>query len=157
MVAVAQPAEAVVDRQHAVAAVEAEPHGGPHGGVHARGGAAAVHDGEPEPLAPGGRGRGRGLLHRPQDAVGLAEAAAAQQHRPLEVLRLDPVGDGAGLRDAVHQRRADDLVAAQADQLRGSSPGLGQQPLDCGVAEQRAQVAVERAGRTAALDVARGS
>ena len=121
-VAVAQAAEPVADSEHRVAAVERQPHGRPHRRVHPGRRAAAVDDGQAEPRPARRRRPRRGLLHRHQDLVGVAEAPPAQQHRALEVLGLDPLGDGLGLRDAVHQRRADDLVAADPDQLRH---GLG--------------------------------
>ena len=110
--------------------------------------------GEPEAGAPGlGRPR-RGLLHGGEDAERLAEATAAQQHRPVQVLGLDALGHRVRLGHALHQRGADQLVAPDADQLGAGVGAHHQQPLDRGVAEQRGQVAVERAGRSAALHVA---
>jgi hypothetical protein len=100
------------------------------------------------------RGPRGGLLHRHQNAERVAEAAAAQPHRPVEVLSLDPLADGAGLPDAVQQRRVDHLVPADADKLGGRAGSIGQQPLDRRVPEQRPQIPVKGAGSTSALNVA---
>ena len=78
-----------------------------------------MHHREPEASPASRGGPRRGLLHGPQDLVGLPETTAAQQHCAVEVLRLDPLGDRLGLCHAVHQRRADHPVATQPDQLGG--------------------------------------
>ena len=59
-------------------------------------------------------------LWRINSSAVLAEAAAAQQHRPVEVLRLDPLGDRLGLRDAVHQRGVHHPVPAQPTSCAGA-------------------------------------
>ena len=69
-------------------------------------------------------------------------------------MRFDRFRDRRGLFDAFHQRGVGDAVAAHADQLRlVIRLSTGKQGFDRGAAEQGAQVAVEGAGRAAALDV----
>ena len=65
----------------------------------------------------------------------------------------DHVGDRSGRGHALHQRRPGQAVAPDADQLR-LVVGRLEQLADRGVPEHGAEVAVERARRAAALDVA---
>ena len=80
------------------------------------------------------------------------EAAAAHLHRRVEPPVGDDVTDGSGRRDALHQRRSGQVVAADADQLRLIA-GRVEQLSHGGVSQQRAEEAVEHARRTTALHV----
>ena len=84
-IAVDQALEPVVDAQHDVSLVQAQPDGGADGRVHARGGRAggAGRRGG-SGFCPGSGGWGRARTSVRERAEGILEAAAAQRHGPLD-------------------------------------------------------------------------
>ena len=121
--------------------------------VHPRRQPADVEHGDP------GRAVGRPRVRqrvgdRVEDVDHLGVAVAAHRQRGVVVLGRDPVGQLAGLGDALHQRHLGDPVVLHADQLRDAVRRGRQHLLDGRVAEHGAHRAVEGAGRAAALDVA---
>ncbi len=105
-------------------------------------------------LALARRRRLRMRLHkRPQNIVGLHKPPTAHVHGLVVVAGADQLGYLLRLAHILHQRRVDDLVVADAEQLRLLLGAGRQDMLHGGRAQHRAHGAIEGARRAAALDV----
>ena len=88
-----------------------------------------------------------------QRAIRFGETVAAQRHGLVVLVLVNRLGDGARLLDALHQRHGGDAIAANRDHLRLVGGLRGQHGFHGLIAHHRAQVAIEGAGRAAALHV----
>ena len=122
--------------------------------VHARRGAATVHDGQAQPALVGRRFMGQRPHQRAYNAERLGERLPAQSQRFVKVLGGHGVGHGLGLGQGYVEPGARQLVALHADDERLAIGIHGRDGLDGFRTQHRAQIAVEGAGRAAALDVA---
>ena len=152
-VTVAEPLKSIPDGKHRMPAIDADPHGDPDGGVHAGSRASAMQHCEAKPTLIWDRSVRLGPHHGADHAERVPEAPSPDLHGLFVVLVCDDVGDRPGLVDTVHEGRTDDLVAADPDELC-LGPGRHDHLLHRCVAEDRAEIPVEGARRSAALDMA---
>ena len=113
----------------------------------------SIQHSDPQPADARLRGMRQRADHRPQGAEGGFERTAAQVHRLGVILFGNDRRHLMGLFDAFQERGEGDPVLAPAHHDRLGFGAALLEPPDGGVAHQRAEVAVECARRTAALDV----
>ncbi len=99
-----------------------------------------------------GKGRARqGPHQRMLSLEGFLKVFTPQVHGLVVVVSSDGGGDGVGLFDTMHKWRTGDPVAAEPNHCGRAVRAGRQQLLDGGVAQERAQIAIEGAGRAPPL------